>query len=146
MIIELISKEDMERKYYFNLCEKNIVILDGLLYELTDDEVKKFYNGDYMKQYLNDSEDGFALGEFDLSLYVLNTPYHLEEYNLNIKDKFEGLITLKDAARMFKREDSTLRRNISNGKFKEDVDCKKFGTTWVFDIESLKKAYGDIDF
>ena len=146
MIIELISKEDMERKYYFNLCEKNIVILDGLLYELTDDEVKKFYNGDYMKQYLNDSEEGFALGEFDLSLYVLNTPYHLEEYNLNIKDKFEGLITLRDAARMLKREDSTLRRNISNGKFKEDVDCKKFGTTWVFDIESLKKAYGDIDF
>lgn len=55
--------------------------------------------------------------------------------------KFEGLISLKDAAKMFGKEESTLRRNISNGFFKEGEDCIKFGTTWVFDIDSLEKKY-----
>lgn len=59
--------------------------------------------------------------------------------------KFKGLISLKDAAAIFKRDESTLRRNIINGKFVENRDCKKFGTTWVFDIDALKKAYGDIE-
>ncbi len=57
-------------------------------------------------------------------------------------EKFKGLISLKDAAAMFNKEESTLRRNISNGFFKEWQDCIKFGTTWVFDINALEKKYG----
>ena len=60
-------------------------------------------------------------------------------------DKFKDLISLKQASDMFKKEESTLRRNISNGKFKNGIDCKKFGTTWVFDIRSLEREYGKID-
>ena len=62
---------------------------------------------------------------------------------VSIINKFEGLISLKEAAIIFNKEESTLRRNISNGKFKKEIDCKKFGTTWVFDIESLKREYGN---
>lgn len=56
-------------------------------------------------------------------------------------EKFKGLISLKDAAAMFNKEESTLRRNISNGFFKEWQDCVKFGNTWVFDINALEKKY-----
>lgn len=59
-------------------------------------------------------------------------------------DKFKGLISLKDASEMFNKEESTLRRNISNGKFIEGIDCKKFGKQWVFDIDSLFREYGRI--
>lgn len=57
-------------------------------------------------------------------------------------EKFKDLISLKDAASMFNKEESTLRRNISNGFFKEWQDCIKFGTTWVFDVNALEKKYG----
>lgn len=85
MIVKLISKEDRECKYHFENDEKNIVILNGLLYELTDDESKKFHSGDYMKEYLKDCKEGYQLGEFDLGLYVNNAPYCLEDYFLKIK-------------------------------------------------------------
>ncbi|MEG2832432.1 MAG: hypothetical protein RR923_06585 [Bacilli bacterium] len=55
--------------------------------------------------------------------------------------KFEGLISLKDAAVKFNKDESTLRRNIKNKKFIEGEDCIKFGTTWVFDITALEREY-----
>ncbi|MBP3928734.1 MAG: hypothetical protein J6D47_04060 [Peptostreptococcaceae bacterium] len=85
MIIELLSKEDKEQKYYFESNKRNIVVLNGLLYELTDDESKKFYNGDYMREHLKDSKEGYNLDGFDLGLYVLNAPFCLEDYFLSIK-------------------------------------------------------------
>ena len=54
---------------------------------------------------------------------------------------FSGLISLKEASIMYSKEESTLRRNISNGKFKEGVDVKKFGNTWVFNIEAPEREY-----
>ncbi len=57
--------------------------------------------------------------------------------------KFDGLVSLKDASIIFKKDESTLRRNISNGKFKENEDVKKFGKQWVFDIDALKREYGE---
>ncbi|MBQ9013593.1 MAG: helix-turn-helix domain-containing protein [Bacilli bacterium] len=57
---------------------------------------------------------------------------------------FEGLISLKEAAELFGKDESTLRRNIKNGKFIDGIDCKKFGKQWVFDIKSLEREYGNI--
>lgn len=59
-----------------------------------------------------------------------------------MNSKFEGLISLADAAKLYNKKDGTLRRNIANGFFKEGIDCKKFGTVWVFDINALEKKYG----
>ena len=56
-------------------------------------------------------------------------------------EKFKDLISLKDAATMFNKEESTLRRNIKNGFFKEWQDCIKFGKQWVFDIKALENKY-----
>ena len=56
-------------------------------------------------------------------------------------NKFRGLITLKEASNKYSKSESTLKTNIKNGKFRVGVDVKKFGTTWVFDEEALKREY-----
>lgn len=56
-------------------------------------------------------------------------------------NKFEGLISLKDASNMFGKAESTLREGIARGKFEENIDCKKFGKQWVFDIKALEREY-----
>ena len=61
------------------------------------------------------------------------------------RGKFKGLITLKEAAAMYNKAESTLRVNILNDKFIEGIDCVKYGTTWVFDIKALEREYGKID-
>lgn len=57
-------------------------------------------------------------------------------------DKFKGLYSIAEASEMFGRTDSTLRRNIINGKFVENEDVKKFGKTWIFRIDALEREYG----
>ena len=57
--------------------------------------------------------------------------------------KFEGLIDLKEACKVFKKGESTLKEAIKRGKFKENEDAKKFGNSWVFDIEALRREYGN---
>lgn len=59
--------------------------------------------------------------------------------------KFEGLISLQDAAKLYNKQDGTLRMNIKNGKFANGIDVKKFGTTWVFDISALEREYNQTD-
>ena len=34
---------------------------------------------------------------------------------------------------------------LRNGKFLEGVDCKKFGTTWVFKKTALEREYNKKD-
>jgi hypothetical protein len=56
-------------------------------------------------------------------------------------NKFNGLISLSDAAKLYSKAESTLRESISRGKFKENIDVKKFGKQWVFDIDALNREY-----
>lgn len=58
--------------------------------------------------------------------------------NLSIWDK---LLSLKDAANLYNREESTLRRAISSGKLKDGVDCKKFGKQWVVLKSAMDREY-----
>ena len=55
---------------------------------------------------------------------------------------FENIISLKEASEIFEKDESTLRRNITNGKFIEGIDCKKYGKQWVFNINALYREYG----
>ena len=56
-------------------------------------------------------------------------------------NRFNRLISLADAGRKYGKHESTLRTLISRGRFKEGVDCKKFGKQWVFDEDALDKFY-----
>lgn len=55
--------------------------------------------------------------------------------------KWEQLLSLKEAADLYNREESTLRRAISNGVLVEGRDCKKFGKQWVILKASMEKVY-----
>ena len=55
--------------------------------------------------------------------------------------RFNRLISLHDATIKYNKHESTLRTLIARGRFKEGIDCKKFGKTWVFDENALDKFY-----
>ena len=71
--------------------------------------------------------------------------YDPHEGTIIENEKFKNLISLKDASIKFNKEESTLRKNIKNGFFKEWEDCIKFGKQWVFDIKALEKKYGEYE-
>lgn len=54
---------------------------------------------------------------------------------------FDDLLSLKEAAELYGREESTLRRAISNGRLVEGEDCKKFGKQWVIKKSSMERVY-----
>ena len=59
-----------------------------------------------------------------------------------MNNKFEGLISLGEAAELFDISERGLRKAIERGKLKEGQDAKKFGKQWVIDIAALKREYG----
>ena len=56
----------------------------------------------------------------------------------NIWDK---LLSLKEAAEIYNRDESTLKRAISSGRLVEGIDCKKFGRDWVILKSSMERVY-----
>lgn len=60
--------------------------------------------------------------------------------------KFEGLLSLADAASMWHLEESTIRKAISRGKLVEGVDAKKFGKQWIVTESSMEREYGVLEF
>ena len=54
---------------------------------------------------------------------------------------WDNLVSLKEAAELYNRDESTLRRAISNGLLKEGIDCKKFGKQWVILRSSMERVY-----
>lgn len=70
-----------------------------------------------------------------------NTILQIKEMDLET-NIFENIISLKEASEIFEKDESTLRRNIANGKFIEGIDCKKYGKQWVFNINALYREYG----
>ena len=78
---------------------------------------------------LNELQDDDA----DPILYI-----HL---GLTTSAKFEDFISLQDACKEYNKAESTLKTNIKNGKFKVGKDVKKFGNTWVFNVDALEREY-----
>ena len=56
--------------------------------------------------------------------------------------RFNRLISLHDATIKYNKHESTLRTRIARGRFKEGIDCREFGKTWVLDEDALDKFYG----
>lgn len=86
----------------------------------------------------NNSDDG----DYDVRIDDNAILYDPTEGTIVENEKFKDLISLQDAAKLYNKQDGTLRMNIKNGFFKEWEDCIKLGTTWVFDRKALEKKYG----
>ena len=54
---------------------------------------------------------------------------------------WEKLMSLKEAAEIYSRDTSTIKRAISNKTLIEGVDCKKFGRDWVILKSALDRVY-----
>ncbi len=59
-----------------------------------------------------------------------------------MKNPFDGLYALSDAAKIWCKDDSTLRHAIKNNKFTENIDIKKFGKQWVITKAAMEREYG----
>ena len=59
-------------------------------------------------------------------------------------NRFEGLLSFKEATDMWGLNESTLRKAVSYGKFKDGEDVKKFGKQWVVTLEAMEREYGKI--
>ena len=54
---------------------------------------------------------------------------------------WDNLLSLKEAAEIYNRDESTLKRAISSGRLVEGIDCKKFGRDWVILKSSMERVY-----
>lgn len=68
---------------------------------------------------------------------------HYNYYDLS--DPFKELISLAEAAELWKVEESTIRKAIANGYLKDGQDCRKFGKQWVITAEAMKNYRGNWD-
>lgn len=59
-----------------------------------------------------------------------------------MKNPFEGLYALSEAASRWGKDDSTLRHAIKDQKFTEGIDIKKFGKQWVITHAAMEREYG----
>lgn len=62
-----------------------------------------------------------------------------------IHTEFDGLLSLGNAAILWKLDESTLRKAIGSGKFKKDIDVQKFGKQWIITYEAMERVYGKLD-
>lgn len=57
------------------------------------------------------------------------------------KVDWNNLVSSQEAAKIFGKNDSYFRKLANSGKLTENIDFKKFGTTWVFSLEALEKYF-----
>lgn len=57
------------------------------------------------------------------------------------KNIWDKLLSLKEAANEYDRDESTIKRAISSGKLVEGIDCKKFGRDWAILKSSMERVY-----
>lgn len=60
-----------------------------------------------------------------------------------ITGKFEGFLSTAEAAAIWGKEESTVRKAILRGIFREGETCAKFGKQWVVTAEGMHEWTGD---
>lgn len=62
------------------------------------------------------------------------------------KGSFKGLYTFQQVADIYNLDNSTLRKQVSNGKLINNVEVKKFGKTWLITEQAMIKHFGVDEF
>lgn len=63
-----------------------------------------------------------------------------------VNNSFSGLLAFSDASRIWKLNESTLRKALVYGKLKAGIDCCKYGKQWVITEEAMIREYGSPEF
>lgn len=56
---------------------------------------------------------------------------------------FHDLLSFSEASLVWGLKDSTLRKAIEYKKLEPEVDCKKFGRSWVVTKQAMIREYGE---
>lgn len=59
-----------------------------------------------------------------------------------MKNAFDGLYSLSEAAAIWNIDDSTIRKAILSGKLIENTDVRKFGKQWVITEAAMERLFG----
>ena len=63
-------------------------------------------------------------------------------YNMNeIGNAFKELLSLSEAAEIWRIDESTIRKAIAQGRLVDGEDCRKFGKQWVVTTRGMANAF-----
>ena len=54
---------------------------------------------------------------------------------------FDRLLSIEEAARIWGKDSSTIRRAILDGRLIQGVDCKKIGKQWIITVDAMARLY-----
>lgn len=54
---------------------------------------------------------------------------------------FNQLLSLSEAAEIWRIDESTIRKAIAAGRLRTGKDCRKFGKQWVVTAEAMRKTF-----
>jgi hypothetical protein len=55
---------------------------------------------------------------------------------------FAELLSFAEAAEIWNKDQSTLRRAVIDGRLKPGKDCRKFGKQWVVTADAMHREFG----
>lgn len=55
--------------------------------------------------------------------------------------QFEGLLSFADAAAIWKRDPSSLRKAAADGRLQVGTDCMKYGKQWVVTVDAMAREF-----
>ncbi len=64
------------------------------------------------------------------------------ENGKEVKTRFDNILAIGEATKLWGLDDSTIRKAIARGKFVSGIDTQKFGKQWVITKEAMKREYG----
>lgn len=65
-----------------------------------------------------------------------------ERLNAHFQGPFKDLFSLDEAARLCKKDPSTIRKAIADGRLREGTDCMKFGKQWIITKDGIHRYTG----
>lgn len=64
-------------------------------------------------------------------------------YTLDMEDsQFANLLSFAEAAEIWRKDQSTLRRAVLDRRLVPGKDCRKFGKQWVVTVEAMHREFG----
>lgn len=64
-------------------------------------------------------------------------------YNLDMEGgPFANLLSFAEAAEIWGKDQSTLRRAVLDGRLVPGRDCRKFGKQWVVTADAMQREFG----
>ena len=54
---------------------------------------------------------------------------------------FTNLLSLAEAAEIWRIDQSTIRKAIEVGRLKPELDCRKFGKQWVVTVSAMRREF-----